>query len=38
MSRIIGIDLGMYTSEISCVIDGTPVVMPNTNLAAIYTS
>ena len=31
MSRIIGIDLGTSTSEISCVIDGKPVVMPNSH-------
>jgi molecular chaperone DnaK (HSP70) len=29
MSRIIGIDLGTSTSEISCVMDGKPVIIPN---------
>jgi len=29
MSRIIGIDLGTSTSEVACVIDGRPVVIPN---------
>ncbi|MDR1047325.1 MAG: Hsp70 family protein [Treponema sp.] len=30
MSRIVGIDLGTSTSEIACVIDGAPKVIPNT--------
>ena len=30
MSRIVGIDLGTSTSEIACIIDGAPVVIPNT--------
>jgi len=30
MSRIVGIDLGTSTSEIACIVDGTPVVIPNT--------
>ena len=30
MSRIIGIDLGTSTSEVACVIDGVPVLIPNT--------
>ena len=30
MSRIVGIDLGTSTSEIACVVDGAPVVIPNT--------
>lgn len=30
MSRIIGIDLGTSTSEIACMVDGVPVVIPNT--------
>ena len=29
MSRIIGIDLGTSTSEIACILDGVPVVIPN---------
>ena len=29
MSRIIGIDLGTSTSEVACVIDGVPVLIPN---------
>ncbi|MCL2496796.1 MAG: Hsp70 family protein [Clostridiales bacterium] len=29
MSRIIGIDLGTSTSEIACIIDGVPVIIPN---------
>jgi len=29
MSRIVGIDLGTSTSEIACIIDGEPVIMPN---------
>ncbi|MDR1204859.1 MAG: Hsp70 family protein [Peptococcaceae bacterium] len=29
MSRIIGIDLGTSTSEVACVIDGKPVLIPN---------
>ena len=29
MSRIVGIDLGTSTSEISCIIDGKPVIIPN---------
>ncbi|MDR1531759.1 MAG: Hsp70 family protein [Clostridiales bacterium] len=28
--RIVGIDLGTSTSEISCIIDGKPVIIPNT--------
>jgi len=30
MSRIVGIDLGTSTSEIACVIDAKPVLIPNT--------
>ena len=30
MSRIVGIDLGTSTSEIACIIDGAPVIIPNT--------
>jgi molecular chaperone DnaK len=30
MSRIVGIDLGTSTSEIACVIDGAPRLIPNT--------
>jgi molecular chaperone DnaK len=30
MSRIVGIDLGTSTSEIACIIDGAPTVIPNT--------
>ena len=30
MSRIVGIDLGTSTSEIACIVDGTPKVIPNT--------
>ncbi|MDR2070144.1 MAG: Hsp70 family protein [Treponema sp.] len=30
MSRIVGIDLGTSTSEIACIIDGVPKVIPNT--------
>ena len=30
MSRIVGIDLGTSTSEIACIIDDAPVVIPNT--------
>jgi molecular chaperone DnaK len=29
MSRIVGIDLGTSTSEIGCVVDGTPKILPN---------
>jgi molecular chaperone DnaK len=29
MSRIVGIDLGTSTSEIGCVVDGTPKIIPN---------
>ncbi|MCL1919141.1 MAG: Hsp70 family protein [Peptococcaceae bacterium] len=29
MSRIVGIDLGTSTSEIACIVDGAPVVIPN---------
>lgn len=29
MSRIVGIDLGTSTSEIACIIDGEPVIIPN---------
>ncbi|MDR1157670.1 MAG: Hsp70 family protein [Oscillospiraceae bacterium] len=29
MNRIVGIDLGTSTSEIACVIDGKPVLIPN---------
>ncbi|MDR0491724.1 MAG: Hsp70 family protein [Oscillospiraceae bacterium] len=29
MSRIVGIDLGTSTSEIACIIDGVPVIIPN---------
>ena len=29
MSRIVGIDLGTSTSEIACVMDGKPVMIPN---------
>jgi molecular chaperone DnaK len=30
MSRIVGIDLGTSTSEIACIIDGVPRLIPNT--------
>ncbi|MDR1046258.1 MAG: Hsp70 family protein [Treponema sp.] len=30
MSRIVGIDLGTSTSEIACIFDGTPKLIPNT--------
>lgn len=30
MSRIVGIDLGTSTSEIACIVDGSPVLIPNT--------
>ncbi|MDR2445502.1 MAG: Hsp70 family protein [Spirochaetaceae bacterium] len=30
MSRIVGIDLGTSTSEIACIVDGAPKVIPNT--------
>ena len=30
MSRIVGIDLGTSTSEIACIVDSVPVVIPNT--------
>jgi molecular chaperone DnaK len=30
MSRIVGIDLGTSTSEIACIVDGVPKVIPNT--------
>jgi molecular chaperone DnaK len=30
MSRIVGIDLGTSTSEIACILDGAPKVIPNT--------
>jgi len=30
MSKIVGIDLGTSTSEIACIVDGVPVVIPNT--------
>ncbi|MDR2247190.1 MAG: Hsp70 family protein [Treponema sp.] len=30
MSRIVGIDLGTSTSEIACIIDGVPNLIPNT--------
>jgi len=30
LGRIVGIDLGTSTSEIACIIDGAPVVIPNT--------
>ena len=29
MKRIVGIDLGTSTSEIACVVDGRPVLIPN---------
>jgi molecular chaperone DnaK len=29
MSRIVGIDLGTSTSEIACIVDGTPKLLPN---------
>ncbi|MDR2743499.1 MAG: Hsp70 family protein [Treponema sp.] len=29
MSRIVGIDLGTSTSEIACIVDGVPKVIPN---------
>jgi molecular chaperone DnaK len=29
MSRIVGIDLGTSTSEIACIVDGTPRLIPN---------
>jgi molecular chaperone DnaK len=29
MSRIVGIDLGTSTSEIACIVDGTPKLIPN---------
>ncbi|MDR2051904.1 MAG: Hsp70 family protein [Treponema sp.] len=29
MGRIVGIDLGTSTSEIGCVVDGTPKIIPN---------
>ena len=29
MSRIVGIDLGTSTSEIACIIDGAPYIIPN---------
>ena len=29
MSRIVGIDLGTSTSEIACIVDGVPVLIPN---------
>jgi len=29
MSRIVGIDLGTSTSEIACIVDGAPVIIPN---------
>ena len=28
-SRIVGIDLGTSTSEIACIIDGVPKLIPN---------
>jgi molecular chaperone DnaK len=30
MSRIVGIDLGTSTSEIACIVDGVPKLIPNT--------
>jgi molecular chaperone DnaK len=30
MSRIVGIDLGTSTSEIACIVDGSPKLIPNT--------
>ncbi|MDR3301865.1 MAG: Hsp70 family protein [Spirochaetaceae bacterium] len=30
MSRIVGIDLGTSTSEIACIVNGTPKLIPNT--------
>ncbi|MDR1933731.1 MAG: Hsp70 family protein [Spirochaetales bacterium] len=30
MSRIVGIDLGTSTSEIACIVDGAPRLIPNT--------
>ena len=30
MSRVVGIDLGTSTSEIACIVDGAPKVIPNT--------
>lgn len=30
MSRIVGIDLGTSTSEIACIVDGAPKLIPNT--------
>ncbi|MDR1573888.1 MAG: Hsp70 family protein [Clostridiales Family XIII bacterium] len=38
MSRIIGIDLGTSTSEVACVIDGKPVLIPNSLGKAITPS
>lgn len=29
INRIVGIDLGTSTSEISCIIDGRPIIIPN---------
>jgi len=29
MSRIVGIDLGTSTSEIACIVNGAPVIIPN---------